>query len=137
MFPLWFPNKENLMALIGVIHCPACGAIVNANWQSCLACSSSLESAKSKPMSFQAQGLQERADLKPKALSSVQAVQPGMTVQYRIPVIKSPTNYEWEWHRGKIELVDERRQMVLVIPEREQEPWLWVAMIYIKTGEND
>ena len=27
------------MALIGVSHCPACGAVVNASWKTCLACS--------------------------------------------------------------------------------------------------
>ena len=57
---------------------------------------------------------------------------PGMTIRYRIPVIQSPTDYEWEWHEGSIELVDEDWQMVLVIPETEGQPWRWVARCYIQ-----
>ncbi len=60
-------------------------------------------------------------------------IHPGATIQYRIPRIVSPANYDWEWHSGKIERVDERWQMVLVIPATESEPWLWVSMTYIKT----
>ena len=57
---------------------------------------------------------------------------PGSTIQYRIPRIVSPVNYEWEWHRGRIELVDEDWQMVLVIPETEEQPWRWIWKGYIK-----
>lgn len=61
------------------------------------------------------------------------AVSPGMKVQYRIPVkITSPTKYEWEWHQGRVEMVDEDRQMVLVLPETEDQPWRWVAMCYVR-----
>jgi len=66
---------------------------------------------------------------KSKALGSFK---PGTKVQYRIPRIVSPTNYEWECHRGRIELVDEDWQMVLVIPETEEQPWRWVARCYVK-----
>jgi len=60
---------------------------------------------------------------------------PGTTVHYRIPVkITSPTKYEWEWHQGTIELVDEDWQMVLVIPETKDQPWRWVAMCYVTKG---
>ena len=61
---------------------------------------------------------------------------PGTTIQYRIPRIGSPTNYDWEWHRGRIELVDEDWQMVLVIPETEQEPWRWVSLVYVQAAES-
>ena len=46
-----------------------------------------------------------------------------------------PTKDEGEWHRGTIELIDEDWQMGLVIPENEQEPWRWVAMVYIQGVE--
>ena len=38
-------------------------------------------------------------------------------------------------HRGRIELVDEDWQMVLVIPETEEEPWRWVGMTYVQATE--
>ena len=121
------------MALIGVSHCPACGAVVNTSWQTCLACSSILERSNPKSTPLQAQAPMESVEPQPKRRSSQSTVQPGMTVQYRIPVrITSPTKYEWEWHCGTIELVDEDWQMVLIIPETEGQPWRWVAMYYIQ-----
>ena len=63
------------------------------------------------------------------------SIYPGLKVHYRIPVrITSPTKYEWEWHQGTIELVDEDWQMVLVIPKTEEQPWRWVAMCYVTKG---
>jgi hypothetical protein len=57
----------------------------------------------------------------------------GSTIQYRIPVrITSPTKYEWAWHRGTIELVDEDWQMILVLPETEEQPWRWIAAVYVQ-----
>ena len=123
------------MAIIGVTHCPSCKAVVNANWPSCLACSSALEHSKPEHSSFRVQASKEPAAQQLKAVSRVVAVQPGMTVQYRIPVrITSPTKYEWAWHQGTIELVDEDWQMVLVIPKTEEQPWRWVAMCYVTKG---
>ena len=143
------------MSIIGVTHCPFCKAVVNASWQTCLACSSILEHLKpeatfsgpqetstkyTKPCGQvsedpnqgnfvdivdQNQGSEE--------LKTLDSFKLGTTIQYRIPTrIQSPTNHEWKWHRGTIGLVDGDRQMVLIIPETEQEPWRWVAMVYIK-----
>jgi hypothetical protein len=61
------------------------------------------------------------------------AIQPGMTVRYRIPVrITSPTQYVWTWHQGTVEIVDEDQQLVLVTPVDEEEPWRWVSLTYVK-----
>jgi len=103
---------------------------VNTHWPSCLACSSILEPRKPEPTSLEAQAPIESAEPQRDVVPS--SIQPGATVQYRIPRIQSPTNHEWEWHRGTIELVDEDWQMVLIIPETEQEPWRWVAPCYVK-----
>ena len=120
------------MPIIGVTHCPSCGAVVNAHWPSCLACSSTLEPSKPEHSSFRVQASKEPAPPKLKAVSRVVAVQPGMTVHYPIPVkITSPTNYDWEWHCGTIELVDEDWQRIRVIPETEEQPWRWVPRCYV------
>jgi len=121
------------MAIIGVTHCPACGAVVN--WQTCLACSFALEHSKPATTSLQAQAPMDSVGPQLGLRSKKSAIQPGMTVQYRIPVrITSPTKYEWAWHQGTIELVDEDWQMVLVIPKMEEQPWRWVAMCYVAKG---
>ena len=105
---------------------------MNANWSSCLACSSALGPSKPEHSSFRVQASKEPAAPKLKAVSRVVAVQPRMTVHYPIPVkITSPTKYEWEWHCGTIERVDEDWQMVRVIPETEEQPWRWVARCYV------
>ena len=123
------------MAIIGVTHCPSCKAVVNACWQTCLACSCNLDTSKAIPTSLQAQVAMESVAQRPKTLSRQSTVQPGMTVQYRIPVrITSPTTYEWEWHQGKIEMIDEGQQLALVIPLDEGYPWRWVAICYIEKG---
>ena len=124
------------MALIGVTHCPACGAVVNASWQTCLACLCILEPLKPEPTSLEAQAPMESVASRSKAPSKQSSFQPGMTVQYRIPVITSPTNYIWEEHSGKIELVDEDWQMVLVIPETEDQPWRWVSLTYVQAAKS-
>ena len=63
------------------------------------------------------------------------SIQPGMPVQYRIPVkITSPTKHEWAWHRGTIEQVDEDWQRVFIIPDTEKGPQQWVAMCYVTKG---
>jgi len=80
-----------------------------------------------------AKQLQRESSLK--VAEDMVSFKPGMRVQYRIPVrITSPTKYEWEWHSGTIEMVDEDWQMVLVIPETEGQPWRWVAMRYVSKG---
>jgi hypothetical protein len=79
-----------------------------------------------------ARQLQRESNLK--VAEDIVSFKPGMRVQYRIPVIKSPKDYEWECHRGRIELVDEDWQMVLVLPETEDQPWRWVNLTYIKKG---
>jgi len=43
------------MPIIGVTHCPACGAIVNTHWPSCLACSFVLVGSKQETLSPQIQ----------------------------------------------------------------------------------
>jgi len=126
------------MSIIGVTHCPACGAVVNASWQTCLACSSNLEPLKSESTSLQAQAPLESAEPQLDAVPS--SIQLGATIQYRIPTrTQSPTNHEWEWHRGTIELVDVDWQWVLIIPEIEQEPLRWLAWCYVmaERGESD
>jgi hypothetical protein len=61
------------------------------------------------------------------------SIQPGMTVQYRIPVrITSPTKYEWAWHQGTVEIVDEDQHLVLVTPLDEKQTWRWVSLTYVK-----
>jgi hypothetical protein len=61
------------------------------------------------------------------------SIHPGMTVQYRIPVrITSPTKYEWAWHQGTVEIVDEDQHLALVTPIDEEEPWRWVSLTYVK-----
>jgi len=122
------------MAIIGVTHCPSCGAVVNTSWQTCLACSSILEPLKPEPTSLEAQAPMESVEPRPETLSSQSTVQPGMTVQYRIPVrITSPTKYEWEWHQGTVEMVDEDQHLVLVLPRDEEEPWRWVSLTYVQS----
>jgi len=124
------------MAIIGVTHCPACGAVVNASWQTCLACSSILELPNPKSTSLQAQAPMESVELQLDAVPS--SIQLGATIQYRIPTrIQSPTNHEWKWHRGTIELVDVDWQWVLIIPEIEQEPPQWLAWCYVKTEREE
>ncbi len=135
LFPPKFPNKDDTMAIIGVTHCPACGAVVNASWQTCLACSSILEPLKHESTSLQAQAPLESAEPQLDAVPG--SFKPGTTIQYRIPSIQSPTNHEWEWHRGTIELVDEDWQWVLIIPEIEQEPLRWVAWCYVMTERGE
>ena len=123
------------MAIIGVTHCPACGAVVNAHWPSCLACSCNLETSKPAPTSLQAQAPMESA--KPQLGVQVRkaAIQPGVTVRYRIPVITSPTKYKWAWHQGAVEIIDENQHLVLVTPVDEEEPWRWVSLTYVQAAE--
>ncbi len=55
----------------------------------------------------------------------------GKRVHYQIPVFASDRHIGWKKHTGTVELLDEVRQMVLVIPESEDQPWRWVAMCYV------
>ena len=65
------------------------------------------------------------------------SIYPGMTVHYRIPVrITSPTNYEWEWHQGRVEIIDEDQHLVLVTPVDEEAPWRWVSLTYVKAEKS-
>ena len=52
----------------------------------------------------------------------------GKQVHYQIPVFECDKHIGWTKHIGTVELLDEVRQMVLVIPETEEQPWRWVAI---------
>lgn len=43
------------MPMIGVTHCPSCGAVMNTHWPSCLACSFVLVESKQETLSPQRQ----------------------------------------------------------------------------------
>jgi len=58
----------------------------------------------------------------------------GKQVHYQIPVFEWAKHIGWKKHIGTVELLDEVRQMVLVIPETEDQPWRWVAMCYVTKG---
>ena len=55
-----------------------------------------------------------------------------MAVQYRTPRIEGSTVVAWEDHRGRIELVDPRWEMALLVPENKEEGWIWIPFVYCK-----
>ena len=123
------------MAMIGVAHCPSCGAMVNTRWATCQVCSSGLGDHTSESMALPAEGPMELVARGTEILSRQTTIKTGMTVQYRIPVeIKDYNDYTWEEHTGKVKRIDANRELVLVIPETEEEPWRWVAMCYVSKG---
>ena len=80
--------------------------------------------------------LLEKMPQKIRIIENPESFQIGRRIRYRIPIGEA-TSYEWEWHQGRIELIDERWNMALVIPETERELWRWVSMIYIKVSEKE
>jgi len=54
----------------------------------------------------------------------------GQTVAYRIPIIKSHSDYFWEWHTGTIQAIDFHNERLTLTPEDEAEPWRVIAWIY-------
>ncbi|MDR4495114.1 MAG: hypothetical protein R3B74_11960 [Nitrospirales bacterium] len=126
------------MAIIGVIHCPTCQALVNANWKICLACSVELVTEASEKIPLSPQALLKDRNLqsddpKDRGVPFV----PGLVVGYRIPIVKNPVDYDWEWHEGTVDLIDEAAQQVLIIPDAEEEPWRWVSTCYVQPKGND
>ena len=58
----------------------------------------------------------------------------GKQVDYQIPVFECDKLIGWKKHTGTVELLDDVRQMVLVIPETESQPWRWIAQFCITKG---
>jgi len=58
----------------------------------------------------------------------------GKQVHYQIPVFECDKHIGWKKHTGTVELLDEVRQMVLLIPESEDQAWRWVAQFCITKG---
>ena len=56
----------------------------------------------------------------------------GDRVVYRTPRIRTGFDHDWVECLGTVHMIDEDWQMVLVIPETEQEPWRWVASCYVQ-----
>ena len=61
-------------------------------------------------------------------------LKPGDQVVYRTPRIRTPVDYDWIECPGTVHKIDDDRQMVLVIPKTEEQPWRWVAMCYVTKG---
>ena len=61
----------------------------------------------------------------------------GEMVAYRIPSIKTPTNYSWVWHHGNVQSIDDVIQQVIVTPLDEDLPWRSVARCYCKAVPNE
>lgn len=64
-------------------------------------------------------------------------LKPGTFVRYKIPRILTPIRYEWEWHEGTVDLINEETCRVLVIPDTEEGPWRWVSTCYVQSKGND
>lgn len=126
------------MALIGVGHCPTCQGLVNANWKTCLACLGELETEASEKIPLSRRALLEDRNLQPDdPRDRGVPFMPGLVVRYRIPIVKNPVDYDWEWHEGTVNLINEAAQQVLIIPDTEEEPWRWVSTCYVQLKGND
>jgi hypothetical protein len=71
----------------------------------------------------------------PTTRDDIVTIEVGKRVQYQIPIFESDKHIGWKKHTGTVELLDEVRQMVLVIPESEDQPWRWVAMCYVEAEQ--
>jgi len=81
---------------------------------------------------FVGQSLISRNPKKPKVFNI------GEVVAYRIPLIKTPTNYSWVWYHGNVQSISDAMQQIIVTPLDEGLPWRSVAPCYCNTvhGEN-
>lgn len=71
------------------------------------------------------------------AANGIVTLKPSMVVHYQIPVFKGDSHMGWMEQIGRIQLIDERGQGVIVTPLHELEPWRWVSTCYVQPKGND
>ena len=57
----------------------------------------------------------------------------GQQVKFKQPVnIQDATNYSWQECEGKVEIIDHKSHLVLIISEEDNIPWLWVNLAFVR-----
>lgn len=76
---------------------------------------------------------QLKQEANPPSAKGIAALGPGVMVHYQIPAFERDRQIGWVKQVGRVRLIDDHGQAVVVTPLDEQEPWRWVAMTYVNT----